>query len=85
MDVFVGSVGAVQYMTHKENKALKSLFISLGIHIILLVILISSDLEFGTDIATSFSIVVWNILMTKDVKALTCFRAWFSIWRWYAK
>ena len=85
VNIFMGSVGAVLYMTHNEKKALKSLFIALVINIVLLVLLIPSYLETGAAIATSSSMIIWNILMAKEVKILTGFKTWFSGWRYHAK
>jgi O-antigen/teichoic acid export membrane protein len=84
-NVIMGSVGAVLYMTHNEKKALKSLVISLTINLLLLVILIPLYSEIGAAIATSITMIVWNILMAKEVKFLTGLKTWFSNWRYYAK
>jgi O-antigen/teichoic acid export membrane protein len=85
VNVFMGSVGGVLYMTHNEKKALKPLVISLIINIVLLVILIPIYSEIGAAIATSITIIIWNILMAKEVKFLTGLKTWFSNWRYHAK
>jgi len=85
VNVFMGSVGVVLYMSNNEKKALKSLVISLTINIILLVFLIPIYLDIGAAIATSITMIVWNILMAKEVKFLTGLKTWFSIWRYHAK
>lgn len=85
VNVFMGSVGVVLYMTHNEKKALKSLIISLTINIVLLVLLIPIYLEIGAAIATSITMIVWNILMAKEVKFLTGLKTWFGNWKYHVK
>ncbi len=85
INVFMGSVGVVLYMTHNEQKALKLTMISLAINVVLLVLLIPIYSEIGAAIATSFTMIVWNILMAKEVKFLTGLMTWFSSRRYYAK
>ncbi|MEP1744157.1 MAG: flippase [Kangiellaceae bacterium] len=85
VNVFMGSVGVVLYMTHNEKKALKSLVISLVINIVLLILLVPNHLEIGGAVATSFTMIVWNVLMAKEVKFLTGLKTWFSYRRYHAK
>jgi O-antigen/teichoic acid export membrane protein len=68
VNVFMGSVGAVLYMTNNENSALKILLLSLIINILLLVILIPLYGAKGAACGISISMVVWNILMAYNVK-----------------
>lgn len=85
VNIFMGSVGVVLYMTHNERKALKLTIISLVINVVLLMLLIPTYSEIGAAIATSVTMIVWNVLMAKEVKFLTGLKTWFSNWRYYAK
>jgi O-antigen/teichoic acid export membrane protein len=78
VNVFMGSVGAVLYMTNNENSALKILLLSLIINILLLVILIPLYGAKGAACGISISMVVWNILMAYNVKKLTNLRTWLQ-------
>lgn len=75
-NVLMGSVGAVLYMTNNEKKAIPILFLALLINILLLVFLIPIYKDIGAAIATSISMVVWNLLMSSKVKELTGLKTW---------
>lgn len=78
VNVLMGSVGAVLYMTGNENSALKILTFSLVVSISLMIILIPEYGEKGAAFAISISMVVWNVLMAYNVKKITNLKTWLQ-------
>jgi len=78
VNVLMGSVGAVLYMTNNEKSALKILFFSLIVNLLLLVILIPLYGTKGAATSISMSMVVWNILMAYKVKKITNLKTWLK-------
>lgn len=72
----MGSVAIVLNMTGNEKNSLKSLLITLIVNLILFYIFIPIYGGVGAAIATSFSLILLNVLMTIDVWKLTKLKAW---------
>lgn len=81
VNVLMGSVGVVLYMTNNENYALKTLMISLLVLNILLFILIPTYSAIGAAVSVSIGLVLWNVLMAIDVYKLTGLKTWLIIGR----
>ncbi|MFA0413937.1 flippase [Vibrio renipiscarius] len=77
----LGSVGLVLNMTNNERKTVRSLAIALVINLILLFTLVPLYQEIGAAIAVALSLVICNLLMTREVWKLTHLRTWL----WFGK
>lgn len=76
VNVLIGSVGLVLGMTGNEKSTLKVQFITLLLNLMLLVVLVPLYGGIGAAIATSVSIVCWNVLMAIDVWKKVQLRCW---------
>ncbi|WP_024605749.1 MULTISPECIES: flippase [unclassified Pseudoalteromonas] len=75
-NVSTGSVGLVLNMTDNEKSALKSLYVTLILNLVLLAVLVPLYGGVGAAIAVSLSLVCWNVLMAVDVWRLTGLKPW---------
>lgn len=74
VNVIMGSVGLVLNMTNNEKYTLRTLAITLCILTILLVVLIPLYSGVGAAISVSIGMIIWNVLMTLDMRRLTGLR-----------
>lgn len=72
----MGSVGLVLQMTGHEKSALRSLFITLIVNVVLLNILIPYFGSVGAAISVTISLIFWNITMSFDVYRKTKLKTW---------
>lgn len=79
VNVLMGSVGLVLGMTGNEDRALKSIFITFVLNLILLATLIPLYGALGAATAVSVSLVCWNVLMAINVKRLTKLTTYISL------
>ncbi len=76
VNVMMGSVGLVLQMTGHENRALKTLLITLIVTIIMLFLLIPRYQAEGAAIAVSVSMIIWNVLMAWEAWKSTKLMSW---------
>lgn len=78
VNVLMGSVGTVLYMTNNEHSALKIIIFSLIVNILLMIILIPLYGAIGAAISVSICMVIWNALMAYQVKKITNLKTWLN-------
>ncbi|TFH68612.1 flippase [Gammaproteobacteria bacterium LSUCC0057] len=76
VNVIMGSVGLVLNMTGNENKALKSLSLTLVLNVMLLGYLVPNYGAMGAAVSVSCSLICWNILMGIEVWRSTGLKTW---------
>ena len=79
VNVLMGSVGLVLNMTGNEKKALKALFISLIVNVVLLILLTPVYKDLGAAVSVSISVALWNVLMAINAYKLTGLKTWLII------
>ena len=79
VNVLMGSVGLVLNMTGNEKKALKALFISLIVNVMLLILLTPVYKDLGAAIYVSISVALWNVLMAIEAYKLTGLKTWLIL------
>ncbi|EGU46388.1 hypothetical protein VII00023_03013 [Vibrio ichthyoenteri ATCC 700023] len=78
VSMLLGPVGLVLNMTHNEGKTVRSLAITLALNLALLFSLVPLYQEIGAAIAIAISLVVGNLLMTRQVWIQTQLKTWIG-------